>query len=120
MKKTRLKSNRCRNWNQSLVILTNSKMVEVRVAMAEGLFKKMIEDALKFFKGIVFWKSILPDVGVCNSLIYRVCSLCCCDEVLNMLKEMEDEVFYILTNAYCKEYVIEDVEVVINLTSLDK
>ncbi|KAJ0815905.1 putative tetratricopeptide-like helical domain superfamily [Helianthus annuus] len=52
---------------------------------------KLIDDAFKLFKEMVFEKGILPDVITYTSLIRGLCNLGRWDEASKLLKEMEDE-----------------------------
>uniref|UniRef100_A0A251UHG6 Putative tetratricopeptide-like helical domain-containing protein n=1 Tax=Helianthus annuus TaxID=4232 RepID=A0A251UHG6_HELAN len=83
---------------------------------------KMIDDAFKLFKEMVFREGILPDVITYNTLICGLCKLGRWDEASKLLKEMEDEnispnvhTFNVLVDAFCKEGKVEEAEVVISI-----
>uniref|UniRef100_A0A251SX14 Putative pentatricopeptide repeat protein n=1 Tax=Helianthus annuus TaxID=4232 RepID=A0A251SX14_HELAN len=84
---------------------------------------KLIEDAFKLFKEMVFAKGIQPDVITYNSLIHGLCNLCRWDEVSKLLKEMEEDLrispdlhtFSILVDALCKEGRVDEAEAVIDI-----
>ncbi|KAL8238667.1 hypothetical protein R6Q59_015234 [Mikania micrantha] len=83
---------------------------------------KMIDDAFKLFKEMVFDKGILPDVITYTSLIYGLCLSSRWDEVSKMLKEMKDErlspdvkTFNVLVDAFCKEGKLDEAEAVISI-----
>ncbi|GKE59877.1 tetratricopeptide-like helical domain-containing protein, partial [Tanacetum coccineum] len=82
---------------------------------------KLIDDAFKLFKEMVFQKGISPDVISYNCLIDGLCNLGRWEEASKMLKDMLDggispdvRTFSILVDAYCKEGKIEEAENVIN------
>ncbi|KAI3829030.1 hypothetical protein L1987_03144 [Smallanthus sonchifolius] len=83
---------------------------------------KMIDDAFKLFKEMVFEKGILPNVITYTSLICGLCNLGRWEEVSKMLKEMEDvrispnlQTFTVLVDAFCKEGKVDDAEAVIDI-----
>ncbi|KAI3829033.1 hypothetical protein L1987_03147 [Smallanthus sonchifolius] len=83
---------------------------------------KMMDDAFKLFKEMVFDKGILPNVITYNSVICGLCNFGRWDEVSKMLKEMEDErispdfqTFSILVDAFCKEGKVDEAEAVIDI-----
>ncbi|KAD6452985.1 hypothetical protein E3N88_07690 [Mikania micrantha] len=82
----------------------------------------MIDDAIKFFKEMVFDKGILPNAKTYNSLIYGLCLSSHWDEVSKMLKEMEAEkisptvhTFSVLVDAFCKEGKVNEAEAVMDV-----
>ncbi|PWA77828.1 tetratricopeptide-like helical domain-containing protein [Artemisia annua] len=82
---------------------------------------KMIDDAFKIYKEMVFQKGIPPDAVTYNSLIPGLCKVGRSKEASKMLKEMSDDqkmspnvkTFTILVDALCKEGKLEEAEAVI-------
>ncbi|GKA20643.1 putative tetratricopeptide-like helical domain superfamily protein [Tanacetum coccineum] len=82
---------------------------------------KLIDEAFKLFKEMVFQKGIKPNVTTYNSLIDGLCNLGRWEEASKMLKYMLDgrisldvQTFSILVDVYCKESKIKEAENVIN------
>ncbi|PWA77826.1 tetratricopeptide-like helical domain-containing protein [Artemisia annua] len=83
---------------------------------------KMIDDAFKLFKEMVFQKGISPNVITYNSLIDGLCKLRRREEASKMLKEMLDggispdvQTFSILVDAFCKDGKVKEAEDFINI-----
>ncbi|MFS7928010.1 putative tetratricopeptide-like helical domain superfamily [Helianthus anomalus] len=97
--------------------------VVVYSTIVDSLCKdKMIDDAFKLFKEMVFHKGIPTNVITYNSLIHGLCNLCRWDEVSKLLKEMEDlrispslRTFSILVDALCKEGKVDEAEAIIDI-----
>nr|GEX28334.1 pentatricopeptide repeat-containing protein At1g63330-like [Tanacetum cinerariifolium] len=83
---------------------------------------KMVDDAFKLLKEMVFQQGISPDVITYNCLIDGLCNLGCWEEASKMLQEMLDvgispdvQTFNILVDAFCKEGKVEEAENVIGI-----
>ncbi|GKG18236.1 tetratricopeptide repeat-like superfamily protein, partial [Tanacetum coccineum] len=83
---------------------------------------KMIDDAFKLFKEMVFQRGISSDVITYNCLIDGLCNLGRWEVASKMLQEMLDvgispnvHTFNILVDAFCKDGRVEEAEDVINI-----
>ncbi|PWA61675.1 pentatricopeptide repeat protein [Artemisia annua] len=83
---------------------------------------KLIDEAFKLFKEMVFKKGISPNVITYNSLIDGLCKLGRWEEAPKMLQEMLDvgispnvHTYNILIDAFCKEDKIEEAENLVDI-----